>query len=213
MDVVADAVSHPDSSSVDQGEWGGSGGASRDVVGGKEKGKAIGVGDNVWIGVGDLECELTPSRDGEASWARYTDEVGNGSVGLLDNGRCEIRSSGERDGEGDGGYTRGRARRPEAVEVADPGDPTSKSRLSEVRSRRLPRPLSSLCMTSFLHCAKSLRTVSRTDTFRSLPRLGSASFVLVLSRVLTLDSPVVLFSLLMAAASRSGHSERLTNSY
>lgn len=84
---------------------------------------------------------------------------------------------------------------------------------SEVRSSRLPRPLSSLCITSFLHCAKSLRTVSRADTFRSLPRLGSASVVLLLSRVRTLESPVELFSLLMAAASRSGHSERLTNSY
>lgn len=32
VDVVAEAVSHPDSSSVDQGECGGSGGVSRDGV-------------------------------------------------------------------------------------------------------------------------------------------------------------------------------------
>ena len=103
MDVVADAVSHPDSSSVDQGEWGGSGGASKDVENDKEKGG----GDNVWIGVGDLECELTPSRDEGTCWAdvRYTEEVWKGSLGT---GRSEIRSIGERDGEGEGGYTRER---------------------------------------------------------------------------------------------------------
>jgi hypothetical protein len=94
---------------VDQGEWGGSGGLSKDAVRGKEKG-GTGVGDNIWIGVGDLECELTPSRDEGTSWAdvRNTEDVGKGSVGLLGTGRSEKRSIGERDGEGEGGYTRER---------------------------------------------------------------------------------------------------------
>lgn len=59
--------------------------------------------------------------------------------------------------------------------------------------------------------------MSRTETFLSFPRLllgsgRSSSELGLASRVRTLESPVELFSLLIAAASRSGHSERLTNS-
>lgn len=87
---------------MDQGEWGGYGGVSKDV--GKEIGWT-GMGDNGWIGVGDLECELPTSCDEGTCWVQNTEEVGKGSVDLY----CsEIRSIGERDGEGEGGYTRER---------------------------------------------------------------------------------------------------------
>jgi hypothetical protein len=35
---------------------------SQGAAAGKEKGRTA-VGDDVWIGVGDLECELIPLRD------------------------------------------------------------------------------------------------------------------------------------------------------
>jgi len=66
--------------------------------------------------------------------------------------------------------------------------------------------------TSFLHCVRSF--ISRIDGFLSFPRLASTSstpaHTLVLSRPLTLDTPVLLLSLLKADP-LSGHSERFKN--
>lgn len=87
-----------------------------------------------------------------------------------------------------------------------------------LRSRGLPRPSwsSRPASTAARHCTKSLRTVSRRDNVRSLRLRKSWSRELVrelvLSRVLIRSRPVELFSLRMAAASRSGQSDRLTNS-
>lgn len=82
------------------------------------------------------------------------------------------------------------------------------------RSRSLPRSVSSA--TAFRHCTKSFRTVSRKDIFLFCDRRTSCSRTLVVEPVLswvrTRSSPVMLLSLRMAAASRSGQSERLTNS-
>ena len=59
--------------------------------------------------------------------------------------------------------------------------------------------------------------LSRIDDCRSFLRRGSTSRLLdaedALSRVRTLSSPDMLFSLRTAAVSRSGQSDRLTNSY
>lgn len=109
---------------------------------------------------------------------------------------------------------RGEAERVESV----PGEPAVRSwRLSSncnVRSRALPLPLSKV--TVFLHCIRSLSTDSRTENVRSFRRRPSCSRPLVvddvLSRVLTRSRPVMLFSRLRAAASRSGQSDLLTNS-
>lgn len=125
-----------------------------------------------------------------------------------------IRSKGERDGEGESGYT-------------DPVDSISKSKSKstnallpsndEPRSSRLPRELAlATSCTSFLHCVKSLITFSLTLNFFSFPRLESTSctpaLVVVPSLVRTRDKPVELLSLRIAAASRSGHSDLFTNS-
>lgn len=80
---------------------------------------------------------------------------------------------------------------------------------SAVRSRRLPRPLSCLAPASFRHEAKSLMLGSRIDSLRSFRRESSSHD---LSRVLTRSKAVELLSLLTAAASLSGHSDRFTNS-
>ncbi len=87
-----------------------------------------------------------------------------------------------------------------------------------LRSRGLPRPSwsSRPASTAARHCTRSFRTVSRRDNVRSLRLRKSWSRVLVtelvLSRVLIRSRPVELLSLRMAAASRSGQSDRLTNS-
>ena len=79
------------------------------------------------------------------------------------------------------------------------------------RSSRRPRP----SITPFLQLAKSASFVSRPLDFRcpDEPPTDPHSEPSSRSLVLTLCRAVELFSLLNAAVSRSGHSERFTNSY
>jgi len=111
VDVVTDADSHPDSSSVDEGEYDiGSEGETLGEGNFKEIGwhGGTGVDDNVWIGVGDLECERVSLSVEEASGseAQYAGEIGGSFVGRLGKEAGGMRSSGERDGDGEGGYAR-----------------------------------------------------------------------------------------------------------
>jgi hypothetical protein len=111
VDVVADAVSHPDSSSVVQGEY-----CIRSTGEGLDVGSRIkngwhvgtGVGDNAWIGVGVLECERASLSFESSSWSglQYAGEVGSSFVGTLGNRTGGMRSRGERDGDGERGYVR-----------------------------------------------------------------------------------------------------------
>ena len=131
-----------------------------------------------------------------------------------------VRSKGERDGEGDSGYTweEGRERGIGDVVVdivsSDPVGRMSKSKSKsanelllpndERRSSRLPRelPLATSC-TSFLHWVKSLIAFSLALNFFSFTRLASTScklaLVLASSLFRTQDKPVELLSLRIAA--------------
>ena len=109
----------------------------------------------------------------------------------------------------------------ESVESVS-GEPTWRScgpSSNNVRSRA--RPLIPSAVTAFLHCIRSFSMLFRIDSARSFLRLASSSrpaaalvvaFDVVLSRVRTRSSPVMLFSRRRAAASRSCHSDLLTNS-
>lgn len=113
------------------------------------------------------------------------------------------------------------------AEESEPGEPRSNNGLSrpDADERRRCRPRSASCRltTSFRHCARSLITFSRRiiDARFLCTRWGTISgsrglapaFALELSRVRTRSKAGVLLSLRIAAASRSGQSERFTNSY
>ena len=219
---MTDADSHAESSSssVDQGEskvWGYGGTL------GSCKGTSIGA-------CGGERDRVAPRRAGGGNSCRSSGETGGSALGR---GAC--RSSGdERTGSAEGekrgcdgdcvGRLSWNVDADETDEGSDPEETWSAPRGGEssthtLRSRGRPRASSPRpASTAARHCTRSLSTVSRRDNVRSfrLRKSWSRSLVLVtelvLSRVLTRSSPVVLLSLRIAAASRSGQSDRLTNS-
>ncbi len=125
----------------------------------------------------------------------------------------EIRLLGEREGEGDGGYARERGRMYMGVDsckllIVDSGISERKSVSpvisSPARSRLLPR----LRTRSRRHCATSGMGCSRSENVMS----AGCWSLLMLSLVFTRSKVVILLSRLTAALSRSGHSDRFTNS-
>ena len=217
--VVIDAVSHADSSSssVDHGD---SNGLWNCGTAGTEGVSAGACGDRdrvVWRRVGGgSSCrskgDTVRSNEGTC-WCGSSADVAEWDG-----------EAGRRGTEGDGG-TRDSWWKvaAEETEDSDPGEAETTSAsgtdssTQTLRSRGRPRPSSSRpASTAARHWTRSLRTVSRRDNVRSFRFRKSGSRELgtdeILSRVLTRSNPVVLLSLRMAAASRSGQSDRLTNS-
>lgn len=169
--VVADADSHVDSSSVDHGE--------NDLTFVSSEGKGAEEGA-VWIGVGDLEKSLEGDRLRRSS--SEPKSCLGGDFRLSGGKLCTdgVRYTGERDGEGEGGYLRGRVWGCEesessyrswyemlSSESSFGGDVWSyNNEPSTSRSRFLPR-VSWRTATSFRQCDKSFNTASRTEALLS----------------------------------------------